>query len=327
MSFSKAQDLLRLAHIAASRRGGICLADICDEFDISRRTAQRMTDALEATFANVSTKDREDRRRYWRLEDPRLARLQPRQETTVEALKIAIRAAREDNRFRHASALGALREGLVARLLPRDALRAEADAEAVLGALGQVTRPGPRVPLKPEITDAVIEGLRGPFRLKVVYGDPEAPARIIEPHGLLLGPRSYLVARQPTRGDGFLNFRMDRLMTAECLDESFAFATGFSLEDYAARAFGAYQDDKQYGEVVWKFLPHAAARAAEFRFHPTQILEPQADGGLVVRFHAAGWLEMAWFLYQWGDAVEVLAPEGLRRLTENHRRSDFEALP
>jgi predicted DNA-binding transcriptional regulator YafY len=53
----------------------------------------------------------------------------------------------------------------------------------------------------------------------------------------------------------------------------------------------------------------------------------QEDGGLIVRFHAAGWLEMAWHLYQWGDAVEVIAPQGLRTLVENHRRGDFGALP
>jgi predicted DNA-binding transcriptional regulator YafY len=46
MSFAKAQDLLRLAQIAASRRGGISLEEICTEFGISHRTAQRMTDAL-----------------------------------------------------------------------------------------------------------------------------------------------------------------------------------------------------------------------------------------------------------------------------------------
>jgi predicted DNA-binding transcriptional regulator YafY len=79
--------------------------------------------------------------------------------------------------------------------------------------------------------------------------------------------------------------------------------------------------------VVWRFAPEAAARAAGFLFHPTQRLEPQPDGSLVVRFHAAGWLEMAWHLYQWGDKIEVLAPEGLRKLVEGHQRPDFDALP
>ena len=327
MSFAKAQDLLRFAQMAASRRAGVSLDGICAEFGVLHRTAQRMTEALDATFANVITTDDAERRRCWRLETPLPERLQPRQETAFEALEIAARTARDEGRIRHSRALEDLRDGLRARLTPRDARRSEADAEAVLAGLGQVTRPGPTVALKPAVTDAVIEALRGPFRLRVCYGTEDAEPRMIEPHGLLLGHRSYLVARQPTRGETVLNFRMDRIHEAEVLDESFPLAPDFSLEDYAAKAFGVYQDPEHYGDVVWRFAPQAAARAAEFRFHPTQVVEPQDDGSLIVKFQAAGWLEMAWHLYQWGDKVEVLAPAGLRELVVGHQRSDFEALP
>jgi predicted DNA-binding transcriptional regulator YafY len=327
MSFSKAADLIRLARLAATRRRGISLEEICDEFDVTHRTAQRMTEALETVFTGVEFQDGPDRRRRWRVSDPMLDRLRPREETAIEALEIAGRSAHAEGRARHAKALSDVREGLLSRLAPRDALRTEADAEAVLTGMGSVTKPGPRVNLKPAILDAIIEALRGPFRLRLRYGTPDAPERIIEPHGLLLGHRSYLVARQPTRGEAILNFRTDRIHAAQALDESFAMAEGFSLDKYAAQAFGVYQDPAQHGEVVWRFAPEAAARAAEYSFHPTQVLEPMNDGSLFVRFHAAGWLEMAWHLYQWGDKVEVIAPEGLRTMVEGYRRSDFEALP
>lgn len=323
MSFSKAQDLIRLAQMAATRRNGVSLDDICAEFNISHRTAQRMTDALETTFVNVETYDGDDRRRRWRVNDPMLSRLQLRQETAVEALEIARQTAKVEGRLRHASALADLRDGLFARLAPRDALRTEADAEVVLTALGSVTRPGPKVNLIPRVLDSVIEALRGPFRLRMCYGD--TPERIVEPHGLLLGHRSYLVARK--LGGDIRNFRMDLIHSVETLDESFNLTDDFSLEDYAAQSFGVYQDPAQFGEVVWRFTSNAAARAAEFRFHPKQVLEWQVDGSLIVRFHAAGWLEMTWHLYQWGDKVDVIAPEGLRVMVSGHQRSDFNALP
>lgn len=62
-------------------------------------------------------------------------------------------------------------------------------------------------------------------------------------------------------------------------------------------------------------------------FVQQSLLEPQDDGSLIVRFNAAGWLEMAWHLYQWGDKVEVIAPDRLRALVEGYQRPDFEALP
>lgn len=327
MSFSKARDLIRLAQLAAARRSGIGLEDICAEFGVAHRTAQRMTTALEECFAYVEVIDGEDRKRRWRLADPGLGRLLPRQETGLEALDIAVRAATGEGRLLHARALEGLRDGLLACLPARDAARAEADAEAVLAAMGHVSRPGPRVSLAPAMLDAIIEALRGPFRLVVRYGEPDSPPRMLEPHGVLMGHRSYLVARQPDRGDRIRSFRLDLIHEARTLDESFAMAEDFSLQDHAAQSFGVWQHPDEYGEVVWRFSPEAAERAAGFRFHPGQHAEPQEDGSLIVRFRASGWLEMAWHLYQWGDKVEVLAPDGLRAMVEGYRRSDFSALP
>ena len=159
------------------------------------------------------------------------------------------------------------------------------------------------------------------------YGKADAPLRTLEPHGVLLGHRTYLAARDPARSREVRNFRIDLIHRAETLDKSFALEDGFTLADYAARSFGVWQVPEQYGEVVWRFAPEAAERAAGFRFHPSQVLEPQDDGSLIVRFHAAGWLEMTWHLYQWGDKVEVLAPEPLRTMVEGHPRTDFAAMP
>jgi predicted DNA-binding transcriptional regulator YafY len=56
-------------------------------------------------------------------------------------------------------------------------------------------------------------------------------------------------------------------------------------------------------------------------------MEEEPDGSLVVRFKASGQLEMCWHLYAWGDKVEVLEPESLKRLVAGYRRSDFPAKP
>ena len=65
-----------------------------------------------------------------------------------------------------------------------------------------------------------------------------------------VGHRSYLVARQPARSETTLDFRMDRIYAAEILEQSFALAPGFALEQYATQAFKIYQDSAQYGEVI-----------------------------------------------------------------------------
>lgn len=47
--------------MAASRRDGVSLEDICSGFGVSYRTTQRMMEALASASANVITIDAEDR--------------------------------------------------------------------------------------------------------------------------------------------------------------------------------------------------------------------------------------------------------------------------
>jgi len=123
------------------------------------------------------------------------------------------------------------------------------------------------------------------------------------------------------------HFRLDRIAQARLLSDSFQRDPGFDLAAHTARAFGSYHDDREYGEVVWRFAPDAAPVARAFTFHPTQVMTDDPDGGLTVRFSASGHLEMAWHLYKWGDQVTVLQPPALAALVALHRRSDFAAFP
>jgi predicted DNA-binding transcriptional regulator YafY len=88
-----------------------------------------------------------------------------------------------------------------------------------------------------------------------------------------------------------------------------------------------YQDEAEYGEVIWRFAPQAAEQARGYLFHPDQVMEDNPDGSLTIRFTASGHLEMCWHLYTWGDSVEVVEPEVLRRMVEGYRRGDFPARP
>ncbi|PIV74795.1 MAG: WYL domain-containing protein [Rhodobacteraceae bacterium CG17_big_fil_post_rev_8_21_14_2_50_65_11] len=332
MSFQKAADLLRLAEMAASLYAGVSLADIEQEFGVDRRTAQRMTKVLEDIFPNFTTKVDDERRKHWKLgaSDAKLIFTQGVRDSELSALEIAIRRAERDGATNEVRAIQSLRDRLLAAMPGPFARRVEADAEALLEAYGFASRPGPRVRIEPNLLGVIAEALKGPHLLSVHYlgGRDTAPReRTLEPHGLLLGTRRYLVAREKG-GDGRMqHFRLDRMSLARLEAASFQRDPEFDFTEHAARAFGSYHADHEYGEVVWRFAPKAATVARAFVFHPSQAMKDEPDGSLTVRFRAAGHLEMAWHLYQWGNTVEVIEPEGLRRMVEGYRRMDFDALP
>lgn len=330
MAFEKSLDLIRLAEMAAARHQGISLADVVDEFGVNQRTAQRMIRGLEMAFPSVRyTTDRE-RRRWWKLGDTTLVRMQGIRDSELAALDMSIRRAQRDGADLDAKALTALRDRLLALMPSSHARRAEADAGALLEAQGFACRPGPRIRIAPMILGNIAAGIKAPFSLEMVYKgakDGTPKPRRVEPYGLLLGTRQYLIARDIDNGRAYRRFRLDRIVEATITGQSFARDPDFDLDAFAAQAFGSFHADAEFGPAVWRFTPSAAPVAREFEFHPTQQLTEEPDGSLRVEFTASGWIEMVWHLYKWGNQVEVIAPEALRAMVDGFQRGDLGVLP
>ena len=330
MSFAKAQELVRLAMLATGRQG-ITLDGIIEEFDCSERTAQRMTGALQDTFKQTDYWIGDDRRARWRIHAQHIAHLITPTSDELVALGEAISQLDHAGMKQEAALARSLERKVKALIPPEKGMRLDVDREAVAEALGHTARPGPQPAADEHVVEAIYDALKGPCLLRIRYrrrDEDEPSERVVAPHGLLLGVRRYLVARDTAKGPktALRHYRVEEIYHAELLDETFEIDPGFNLRRHAEKGFGSYESEKEHGEVVWRFRPDAAAHARRFVFHPTQTTEEAEDGSLIVRFHASGHLEMTWHLYSWGDAVEVLTPEPLRKMVADHRRS-FPALP
>lgn len=330
MSYRKAQELLRLAGMCASRHRGVCLQDIVTKFEVNQRTAQRMVQALKEVFPSLEPHTHGGRQYWWKLRDIALISMQGIYDDELVALEMSVRRAVRDDAHSQAEVLQRLRERFVATLPAAVARRAEVDAEAVLEAQGYACRPGPKVKTSPKVTSVIAAALKGPCRLMISYQgkhDPAPRERIVEPYGMLLGTRHYLVARDKHKDDQFRQFRMDRIFWAEVTPEWFVKDEGFDLETYAAQAFGSFHMDAEFSRVIWRFDPAAAVTAREFKFHPKQRMVDEEDGRLIVSFDASGLVEMAWHLYKWGDAVEVIEPPALREMVAGWQNNRISVLP
>lgn len=330
MAFEKTLDLMRLAEMAAARHKGVSLVEVSAEFGVNQRTAQRMIRGLEEAFPSVEFSTDQDRRRWWKLNDARVLGMVGIRDSELAALDMSIRRAQREGAAKDVATLISLRDRLLATMPSSHARRAEVDAEAMLEAQGYACRPGPRVQVEPNILGAIAVAIKAPFSLTIAYqgaSDDAALDRVVEPYGMLLGIRQYLIARDLGNGRALRRFRLDRITSAKITGQSFARDSDFDLDAYAAQSFGSYHSETEYQPVVWRFAPSAAAAAREFAFHPNQVVTEESDGGLRVAFTASGWVEMAWHLYQWGNQVEVIAPVELRDLVRGHQRADVGVLP
>src|SRR5688572_33475435 len=114
MSFLKAEQLLALATMAAGRRIGVTLEEITSEFGITKRTAQRMVQALERQFPDVEASFGDDGRKRWRLPQAVLRDLLTLTPEELAAFDLALQGVRLNGQAEEAATLSKLREKILA---------------------------------------------------------------------------------------------------------------------------------------------------------------------------------------------------------------------
>ncbi|MCC5974182.1 MAG: WYL domain-containing protein [Rubellimicrobium sp.] len=330
MSFVKAEQLYRMAEMAAARRRGISLRHVMDEFRVEERTARRMLRKFEDLFEGVETSDDDGRRRWWSLTDVPYIQHRVLRDNELAALELAIRRAARDGADTEAKALETARDRLVASYSRPMVRGATGYSEILLLANGFASRPGPTRKVSEDYLNLLFTSFRRPTMVEIVYQgahDPEPRRRLVEPHAVIVGTRHYLIARDTDADREYRQFRFDRILEMQATVRVFERDPDFDVERYSAQAFGSFFSDAEHGLVRWRFAPGATAAAREFVFHPTQQMTELDDGSLLVEFTASGWLEMAWHLVKWGSNVEVLEPPELRTMLDRVRRGEVKILP
>ena len=317
MRHEKAESLLNLARALAATPEGLTLEEMAREAGVGRRTAERMRDALWALFPQMEE-----------IADPPTKRFKiphgldglfqsPSAEELAE-LSRAGDALAAGGAPARAQALRTLEKKIRSAMRSAALRRVGPDAEALARAETTVAvQAGPRPAEDPAVIGALRQAIMALKAVRFRYrgGSRHGAARDAVPYGIMFGRANYLVAgvlgQGGARGEP-RNYRLDRIEGLQVLDVAAAAPEAFSLQDYAARSFGIYQGEVE--EIVLRVAPQAAEDALGWRFHPTQTLERQADGSVTVRFWATGLLELAWHLFTWGDAVQVLRPPALRQV-------------
>lgn len=316
MRYEVTDRVLQLALAMQGSRLGLSLADIERDFDVSRRTAQRMRDAVLRNYPQAEQLLDEERRPRWRIPVSGTVTPGALSAEDIVDLEAAAKLLRQRNLRTRAASLEKVARKLRAALPAASLRRLEPDIEALLEAEGLAMRPGPRPVIRSEVIDAIRLAIKQGREIYVAYRSSHSrrsSGRRLHPYGFLLGKQHYLVGMSPDRhpSDARL-FALGQIQRVNLLDRSFVREPTFSLQKFAERSFGVFQEPQH--DVVWKFTPSVAEAVVEYIFHPGQSIEKQRDGSVIVRFRAGGLMEMCWHLYTWGANVEVLEPPELQKM-------------
>jgi predicted DNA-binding transcriptional regulator YafY len=311
MRHEKSARLLELARLLASTAEGLTLDEMAERMGLARRTVERMRDAIRDVFPQLEELDDPPYRRF-RIPSGLDGLFQAPTAEELAALTAAAEAMDRQGAAARAEALRSLEQKVLSAIRASARHRLAPDLEALLQAEAVAVQAGPRPFEEAAILAAVRHALKALQTLRFRYEGGSAPGRTREvtPYGILFGRSNYLVAEELGAGTGPRNWRLDRIFEAEVTGRPGARPEDFSLQAYADESFGIYQDDTH--DVVLRILPEGREDALRWRFHARQKVEPQDDGGVLVRFRASGMRELAWHLFTWGDKVRIVEPQALK---------------
>lgn len=122
MRYGRAERLIQLALEMQSTRGGLTLGEIEEKFDVSRRTAIRMRDAVLRAFPQAKEVPTGDRTKRWRLPSGTAQTFTDLTPEDLAVLETAVMALKQANLESHADNLRTL-GAKVRNMLAADRLR------------------------------------------------------------------------------------------------------------------------------------------------------------------------------------------------------------
>jgi predicted DNA-binding transcriptional regulator YafY len=304
--WDRAARYMKIAMILRDHPEGIAAQALADQVGVSKRTAYRDLAAMERDAELPIWQD--DGK--WGLEGG--AFLPPLALTLHEAttLFLAARMLAKTSDEHDTELIGAFVK--LAQVLPpvlAEHIAATVDVFATTPANDRFTRvfrvlaeawAGRRI-VEIEYDAGVYDPARGPRRTRV---RPWA----IEPSALTHA--LYLIGWDESR-QARRTFKVERILSASATPQTFEAEPGSAPASDLLRAWDVMADEEPV-DVVVRFSPAVARRAAETRWHPSQELEQQADGSLIWRGRVAGLHEIRIWILGWGADAEVLAPAELR---------------
>lgn len=310
--YSRIADILELAIFMQTKYEGITLPDIQNRFKVSRRTAERMRDSLLAIFSQIEELESFDSLKHWGFRNYSLSTLI---DITPNEIANLQQLTKRTSNQEFKTELQRTVDKILA-LSNKKSLKSQTQIELFLQTEGFAVRQMPQYKIDLSALQIIREAMHFSKKITGIY---HGKKRIIEPLGLIYGEKIYLVAREEAKGEGVFYYILHKIASVKITEETFE-KGDFNLQEYTNQSFGVFQG--KILDVVLQFSKELAKDAKEYNFHPTQKIEEQADGTVLVSFKACGNREIIWHVFKWGKGCKIIKPTSLQKdyvkfLTEN----------
>lgn len=306
---NKTEEIIQLAMLFQNSYSGLCIDDIQENFECSRRSAERMKALLFEMYPEkieeVPTIDKKKRWRFIKGTMNFLISFTADDFANLEYLK---GLSNDENRCKNLDEL-ILK---IKALTPQKNLRAlDTDISAIIESEGFAVRQYSRVKADTATLEKLREALLSFKKVQFKYVvNGEEKQITLNPYGIIIADKYYLVGFNEYVNDLRL-YLVNKIKDLELLDEYFERDENFSLEKYCNNSFGIYQEEPI--NVILEFDKSVAEDVLNYHFHPTQKIKELPTGNIQIKFTSGGTYSICQELFKWGCDVKIIKPAELKK--------------
>ncbi len=300
--YSRISDILQLLVLMQANPLGVTIQEIQQEFNVSRRTAERMRESITNIFPQIDELESNDRVKHWGFTGGYLNEIivfTPEELANLEKLK-------EKQIFEDKANLLDSTINKIKALSRKSYNKIENVLEILLQTEGYAVRQIPKHSIDNKVLDIIREAMKSNKKITATYSNKN---KTISPYGLVYGEKIYLIAREEEKGPDPYNYLLHKFKEVKLTNQTFD-KGDFNLKEFSEKSFGVYQGNVQ--EVKLQFEKETADEVLSYHFHPTQKVKQNDDGTVNVKFKASGDYEILWHLFKWGTSVKIISPKSLK---------------
>lgn len=163
--------------------------------------------------------------------------------------------------------------------------------------------------------DTIHQALEEKNSIEITYksmGVQEVTKRIIDPYGLFCSKGVWYTLAYCRMKKDIREFALDCIQNILPTEKYYSIPKTFSMADYFKTGWHIITYGKPVEIKVW-FSKDVARWITRRKWHPTQKVESNKDGSIILKVAISGTPELKRWLFQWGPECEVLSPPEFRK--------------
>ncbi|MDD5702230.1 MAG: WYL domain-containing protein [Dehalococcoidales bacterium] len=301
----RTERMIAIWTLLAANPSGYTVKELAEKQEVNIRTIYR---DLESLGLDLHIPVYNDKAR-WKIDDRRM--LPPIRFTLVEALNIF----------------------LAARLMLGYSCRYDPNIDATFTKLSSVLPDALAIQVRKtmdwmqrlkkderylQILATIAESWLSQRRLRIVYRSLMADKgveRIIEPYFIepaAPGHASYVIGYCHLK-KAIRTFKIERIESARLTDEQYVIPADFDANEFFGSSWGIVVEGEVKTIKIRILDPDIMRIMEETVWHPSQVLEMQKDGSMIMTLRVTDTVDLYSWILGWGERMEVIEPAEIRR--------------